>query len=209
MRTKFRFTIFSLVLSTLGIAATSNTANAQARPTPPATADAGVTGTRTAPPGMAALARANAAFAARDWAAALNAFREAQQHQEQRVEATLGVGSTLAQQQNADGALASYREAVDLTAGASAVPLSRVRALQALASHLEAMARWADALAAWNEFVTYAEAHPTVANAGIGRARVQAIQARDERERADSQVRARIEERRRRNAQSPQGGATP
>ncbi len=174
---------------------------------PSASADAGVS-VHSATPGAIALARANAAFAARDWAAALTAFQDAKQHQEQRVEATIGVGSTLAQQSNAEGALGSYREAVSLTAGANSPPMSRVRALQMVATQLEAMARWADALSAWNEFVVFAEAHPTVANATIGRTRVQAIQARDERERSDAQVRQRIEERRRRNA-TPGSGGTP
>jgi hypothetical protein len=176
-------------------------ASAQAR------ADAGApSGTRMAPPGQQALMRANTAYAARDWVAALTAFREAQGHAEQRVQATLGVGHCLAQQGNAEGALTAFREAGTASAQASAAPIDRVRALQAIATQLEAMGRWADALTAWTEWVTYADAHPTVSNPAIGRARVQAIQARDERDRTESQVRARTEERRRRNAQAPQGG---
>jgi tetratricopeptide (TPR) repeat protein len=205
MRSHRHFAVVSFAATVL--TALPGTVLAQATARAAQSADAGVANAHSATPGMAALARGNAAFAARDWAAALTAFREAQGHQEQRVEATLGVGSTLAQQSNADGALASYREAMSLTAGADAPPMARVRALQMVATQLEALARWADALAAWNEFVTYAAAHPTVANAEIGRARVQAIQARDERERSDAQVRQRIEERRRRNATPGQNPA--
>ncbi|MBL8678319.1 MAG: hypothetical protein JNK05_04095 [Myxococcales bacterium] len=178
---------------------------AQAR----AAADAGVAaraGTRTATPGQQALMRGNTAYASRDWAAALTAFREAQQHAEQRVQALLGVAHCLAQQGNADGALAGFREAATASSQAQAQPADRARALQAVATQLEAMARWPEALTAWQEWVTYADAHPTVTNPAIGRARVAAIQARDERERTESQVRARIEERRRRNAQNPQQG---
>lgn len=185
----------------IGSALVAPSAMAQAR-----AADAGApsSGTRLAPPGMQALARGNAAYVARDWAAAMTAFREAQGHAEQRVQAMLGVAHCMAQQGNADGALAAFREAAAASAQQNVVASDRVRALQSVAIQLEAMGRWSDALAAWQEWVTFAEAHATVANPAIGRARVQAIQARDERERAESQVRARIEERRRRNAQGPQ-----
>jgi hypothetical protein len=150
------------------------------------------------------------AYASRDWAAALSAFREAQQHAEQRVQALLGAAHCLAQQGNADGALAGFREAATASTQPQAQPADRARALQSVATQLEAMSRWQEALAAWQEWVTYADAHPTVANPAIGRQRVTAIQARDERERTESQVRTRIEERRRRNAQNPQqGGARP
>jgi tetratricopeptide (TPR) repeat protein len=169
-------------------------------------AGAPASGARMAPPGVQALARGNAAYVARDWAAATTAFREAQQHAEQRVQALLGVAHCLAQQGNAEGALAAFREAATASNGANVSPSDRARALQAVATQLEAMTRWSDALAAWQEWVTYADAHPTVCNPAVGRARVQAIQARDERERAESQVRTRIEERRRRNAQNPQPG---
>lgn len=164
-----------------------------------------------AAPGVQALARGNAAYVARDWAAALTAFREAQQHAEQRVQAMLGAAHCLAQQGNADGALAGFREAAGASAGQSVLPGDRLRALQAVAIQLEAMTRWSEALTAWQEWVTFADAHPTVANPAVGRARVQAIQARDERERTESQVRARTEERRRHNAQNPQhhNGAQP
>lgn len=187
-------------LSTLAIAPS---VVAQAR----ADAVAPASGTRMAPPGVQALARANTAYVARDWAAAMTAFREAQNHTEQRVQALLGVGHCMAQQGNADGALAAFREAAGASAGQNVPPADRVRALQAVAIQLEAMARWTEALTAWQEWVVFADAHPTVANPAIGRARVQAIQARDERERTESQVRARIEERRRRNAQNPQHNA--
>jgi hypothetical protein len=201
-----------IVASALVLGALSSVpslATAQARPS--SNPDAGApSGTRTATPGQQALMRGNTAYASRDWAAALTAFREAQGHAEQRVQATLGVGHCLAQQGNAEGALGAFREAATASAQPSAQPVDRVRALQAVATQLEAMGRWADALGVWQEWVTYAEAHPTVSNPAIGRARVQAIQARDERERVESQVRARIEERRRRNAQNPaQGGAAP
>lgn len=147
--------------------------------------------------------RGHAAYVARDWAAAIAAYREAQQHAEQRVQALLGVAHCLAQQGNADGALAGFREAAQASTQSSALPSDRARALQAVATQLEAMGRWSEALSAWQEWISFADAHPTVVNPAIGRARLSAIQARDERERADSQVRARIEERRRRNAQNP------
>lgn len=168
--------------------------------TPPA---AGATNTHTATPGRQALSRANAAYVARDWAAALGAFREAQQHSAERVEATLGVGFVMAQQNNAEGALTAFREAVSLTAGQDALALDRVRALQSVSMQYEAIGRWSDALAGWQAFVTYAQAHPTVANPAIGQARVLAVQAREQRERLDGQVRTRIEERRARNATPP------
>lgn len=187
-------------LHALSVLAFAPSAIAQAR------ADAGTptSGTHIAPPGVQALARANAAYVARDWAAAMTAFREAQQYAEQRVQALLGVGHCMAQQGNADGALAAFREAVRASAGPQVLPSDRVRALQAVAIQLEAMTRWSEALAAWQEWVAFAEAHPTVANPAVGRARIQAIRARNEREQFDAQVRARIEERRRRNAQPPQ-----
>ncbi len=164
--------------------------------------DAGApSGTRMATPGQQALARAGTAYAARDWAAALTAFRAAQGHAEQRVQGTLGVAHCLAQQGSGDGALAAFREAVTESTQPSVTPADRARALQALATQLEAMGRWDEAVSGWEAWVAFIEAHSSEGSVEIGRTRIQVIRSRADRERVEAQVRARIEERRRHNAQ--------
>jgi hypothetical protein len=64
------------------------------------------------------------------------------------------------------------------------------------------------ARAAWEEYVRFAEASPTIADAQLGRARIQAIDIVNEQEQAYVNVRQRIadrEEERRRGAEQPRG----
>lgn len=163
--------------------------------------------TRTASAARQALARAQAAYVARDYEAALAAFREASRPADatptERCEAALGVGYTLFQRGDRDGALGAFREALQISI-ANNDPLNRSRALQAIASLHEAAGRWNEAATAWQDYIGFAEANPSVASAANGRARLQAIRQREEVERQAATVRARIEERQRQNARGPQ-----
>jgi tetratricopeptide (TPR) repeat protein len=187
----------------LALVLAASTAHAQTAPPATASADAGAPTPRSASPGRQAIVRGEAAYIARNWDAALAAFREAAQQPGERTEALLDVGYTLAQRGDREGAIGSFREAIQ-AAIATNDAANRVRALQAIANTLEAAGRWSDAVVAWQDYVNFAEANPSISNAAYARARIEAIRRRDELEQRSAQVRARIEERRRQNARGPQ-----
>src|SRR5215207_6882588 len=63
---------------------------------------------RAASPGRLAIVRAQTAYLARDYDAALAAYREAQRQTPERAEGTLGTGYVLAARNDAPGALAAF-----------------------------------------------------------------------------------------------------
>lgn len=154
--------------------------------------------------GRRAVVRAQTALTSRDFSAAQTAYREASNENDTAVEGLLGLGYTAQLQGDRDAALAAYRQAAD-RASTAGHDLHRARALQSIATLYEEMGRWAEALTAWEAFVSFAEGHSSVANAANGRARVDVIRQRATREPQDQAVRHRIEERQRVNARGPQG----
>jgi Flp pilus assembly protein TadD len=186
----------TLSLLALGIVLLAPAARAQS--TTPAAAQ---TPARTASAGRQALVRAQAAYVARNFDEALTAFREAATHAPERAEALLGVGYTLSQRGDREGAVSAFREALQLSIAAQEV-LPRVRALQAIANTFEGAGRWDEALTAWQEYVDFAERHPSYGTAAYGRSRIETIRDRQDLEHRYAPVRARIEERRSSNGRS-------
>lgn len=135
---------------------------------------------------------------------AMTTFREAVEMDESRPEGPYYVGAILRMRGELENALASFQQAATL---AERAPRWRARALHAIASTLERIeGRIEDARTAWLEFTRFADAHPTVADASVGRARIQAIDIMNEQELAYVEVRQRIaerEEERRREAEQP------
>lgn len=182
-------------------------ANAPAATPAPAPQAAGANrpaSTRSATPGRAALTRGAASYVARDYAAALAAFREAQTDREARLEALLGVGYATAARGDSDGAVDALRAAVAqaITANDDA---TRARALQAIAILQEGAGHWADAETAWRDAQSFADSHsPAFAGlSAVARDRMLKIQQRADRERVEAAVRQRIEDRQRHNASQP------
>ena len=101
---------------------------------------------------------------------------------------------------NLEDALNGFRRAAEL---GQAEPRWRGRALQGVAETLERMqGRLEDARTAWLEYVRFADANSVVTFPQLGRARVSAIDALLEQERAYVDVRERIAARERENAQT-------
>jgi tetratricopeptide (TPR) repeat protein len=159
---------------------------------------------RTASPARLALVRGQQAYVAHRYDEALAAFREAQGAADERVEATLDIGYTQAARNEREAAIATFREAISFCTAADDA-INRTRALQAIANTYEAMGNIEQSLAAWQDYLSFAEAHPTLANAAVARARIDALHQRQQADTRDAQVRQRIEERRRRNAAGNQG----
>lgn len=135
----------------------------------------------------------------RDWAGALGHFRQAATLDPRSAEPLLFQGFTAVAQGEPATALEAFREAVRLatTAGAHR---EHGRALAAIATLQETQNRWSEARTAWQEYVTFADAHPEVTFGSVGRARIDVIRQRATRDESYESVRHRIEERRQLNA---------
>ncbi len=168
----------------------------------PNTGGAARTPARQPSPGRQAINRGNTAFVARDYGTALTAFRDGATHDDERAESSLGIAYTQLAQGDRDAALTTFRD-IARTTTAPTQALHHLRALQAIGNTLETLRRWDDARTAWQEFVSYAEAHPDIGSAANGRARVEAIERRAALDTQFQPVRQRIEERRRINATAP------
>ncbi len=194
----------------LFVTASTGSAIAQARTATSASSTAR-TGSSAAPtpghaatPARLAIVRGQQAYVAHRYDEALAAFREAQGNADQRVEATLNIGYTLAARNEREAAITAFREAISYCTAADDA-LNRTRALQAIANTYEAMGNVEQSLAAWQDYLGFAEAHPTLATAATARARIEALHQRQQADTRDALVRTRIEERARRNAQGNQG----
>lgn len=150
-------------------------------------------------PGRLTLVRGQQAYVAHRYDEALAAFREAAGTADQRVEATLDIGYALASRNEREAAITAFREAIAFATTSDDLA-NRTRGLQAVANTCEAMGNLEQALAAWTEYQTFAEAHPTQATAATARSRIEAIHTRQQNDTRDALVRQRIEERRRHNA---------
>lgn len=150
------------------------------------------------------MVRGNTAYVARDYAAAMTAFREAQTDREARLDALLGVAYATAARGDIDGAVDALRAATAQAISAND-DANRARALQGVAILLEGAGRWSDAESAWRDAQTFADSHtPAFAGlAAVARDRQLKIQQRADRERTEATVRQRIEERQRHNASQP------
>ncbi len=135
----------------------------------------------------------------RDWDGAMNHFRQAATLEPRSAEPTLYMGFTAAARGEAATALGSFREAARVATAADN-HRDRARALAAIATLHETQARWDDAVTAWQEYVTFADAHADVTYGAVGRARVDAIRRRASMDQSYEAVRHRIAERQRLNA---------
>ncbi len=192
------FVCLALVLTGTApaFAQTGRTPASSARP---AASGSPAPGTRSATPARLTLVRGQQAYVAHRYDEALSAFREAASAADQRTEATLGIGYALAARNEREAAITTFREVISFSTAAEDHN-NRTRALQAIANTYEAMGNLEQALAAWTEYLNFAEAHPTNATSATARARIDAIHTRQQNDTRDAQVRQRIDERRRRNA---------
>jgi len=141
-----------------------------------------------------------------DTAGATSTFRQALAREARRPEAPFYLATVLRMTGDLDGAVRGFTQSAALAQAAS-LPRWQARALHGVASTLERIAgRIEEARAAWQAYSSFADANPTVSDAQLGRARVQAIDLMNEQEQAYVQVRRRIaerEEERRREAEQP------
>ena len=191
-------------LALIGILASPVLALAQQR-TQTENAEAEVAPAPTTPPYMTKVQNGMRLAVARDFNGAIASLREAVQENPSRAEAYYYLGEVQRMQGNLPEALESFRTAAR-TAQSASDPAFRMRALAGVAATLELQENQLDASrTGWNEAATFADANRSVANPEIARARIQAIDAVTEQERAYVAVRERIAARERENAQSAQG----
>lgn len=145
-------------------------------------------------------------LASGDSAGATTTFREAIEMDGSRPEAQVHLATVLRMTGDLEGAITAFTQAAALAEAATS-PRWQARALHGVASTLERIpGRVEDARAAWQAYARFADANPTVADAQLGRARIQAIDLMNEQEHAYGAVRQRIaerEEERRREAEEP------
>lgn len=170
-----------------------------------------------APPAPAVRVAAMPAPAREPWIRALRAYR-AQQFDRAAAafreaaaagagpQAVIGVAAASRANGDKEGALVLYRDAEEQSVRAGDAR-SRLQALHGVASTLEALGRWEDALTAWHAYVRFADA-ASAADAQVGRQHLAAIRTREAAEEASAQIRMRTDERRRRPSQAP-AAATP
>lgn len=196
--------VLSLALSLLSTevlaqAAATPAAQAPARPVATSTATPTARTPREVPPFQAALNRGAEAYRQRQWEAAATAFREAAAAEARNPLPQLYLGYVAMGRGDAATALGMFREAARI-AQAEGAHLDRGRALAAIAMVHESQNRWDDARNTWQEYSTFADAHPQVTFAAVGRARTEAIGRRATLDREYAPVRERIAERQRINA---------
>ena len=140
---------------------------------------------------------ASTRLSAGDRGGAAEALREAIQHDPARAEGIC----LLAEVQRVSGDLFAALDGFNAClrqARAGHDAHWEARALHGIASTLERMPeRASDARGAWQDFVTFADAHAALADPQVGRARIAAIDAAGETERVSAEVRARSAERER------------
>lgn len=188
-----------------------STAAGRAAPaaSPSAAPSAAPSATPRAPtPYQAAVTRGAAAMHDRGYDAAATAFREAARLDPHAAAPHLYLGDVAIAQGNAMNALTAYREALRV-ATAEGNDADRGRALLAIAALQETQSRWGDARAAWQEYVTFADAHAAVTYAATGRDRVEVMGRRDTLAQQYEAVRQRIAERLRANASGQTQQAPP
>jgi tetratricopeptide (TPR) repeat protein len=145
------------------------------------------------------IVRGSTAYVAHNYDEALTAFREVPASEPEYGEALLDVGYTLNSRNDHPGAISAFRDALQHAVSAND-DWNRARALQAIANTYEVTHQWNDALTAWQEYISFAEAHANVASAANGRQRVDTIHTAQQLAERYAPVRQRIEERRRHNA---------
>lgn len=164
-----------------------------------ATAAAQPASRRGVPPFTRAILDGIEAHRRRDWDGAMNHYRQAATLEPRSPEPALYMGFTAAARGEAATALGSFREAARVATAADN-HRDRARALMAIATLHESQARWDDAVTAWQEYVTFADAHADVTYGAVGRARVDAIRRRSSMDQSYEAVRHRIAERQALNA---------
>ncbi len=160
---------------------------------------------RAPPPFEQSLHRGALAFQQHDYDGAMVAFREAVQRDPRSPVPWLRMAAVSRARNEAATALGNYREALRLAIESSA-DADRARALVGIAELNEAQGLWREAIGAWGVVAEFADAHASVTNAAVPRARIEAIRRRESLDREYAPVRDRIAERLRVNAA---GATTP
>lgn len=131
---------------------------------------------------------------------AIDLFRQALSNDGARPHATYYMAVADRVGGDFDAAVSGFQRAAELAMRADE-PRWQARALQGVASTYERMeGRLEDARSAWQAYVTFADAHPTISFPMMGRARIQAIDMLTEQENVYGSVRERIAEREREQA---------
>lgn len=159
----------------------------------------------TTPPYMLKVQNGLRLAVGRDFEGAMAALREAMQLSPTEPEAHYYLGEVQRMQGNLAEALESFRTSQRM-AQENGKPGWQARAMQGAAETLERQENQLEAARqAWTEYARFADANRQVSNPEIARARIQAIDAVTEQERAYVAVRERIAARERENAQGQQG----
>lgn len=136
-----------------------------------------------------------------DSSGAIDSFRQALSNDGARPHAPYYLAVANRVGGDLDAAVSGFQRAAELAMRADE-PRWQARSLQGVASTLERMeGRLEDAREAWQAYVTFADAHPTLAFPMMGRARIQAIDMLTEQENVYGGVRERIAEREREQAE--------
>lgn len=144
---------------------------------------------------LAHLGRGVVAMGAGDRVGAMTAFQQALQLDGSRPEAVCHLAELARMNDDLPRALEGYR-ACTRAARSASEPRWIARGLHGIASTLERMPdRQAEARAAWQDYVSFADGAAAVASPAVGRARMTAIDAIVELDRVSAEVRARAEAR--------------
>lgn len=164
--------------------------------------------TRGPSPFAQSLRRGADAFARHEYDAAMTALREAVQRDPRSPVPWLHMAAVARARNDAATALGNYREALRLAIEAHA-DADQARALAGVAELDEAQGLWREAIGAWGAVAEFTDAHASVGNAAVPRARIEAIRRREALDREYAAVRDRIAERLRVNAAGAGDPASP
>ncbi len=198
----------TLVVLALALACAPALAAAQPRTAPRAGAGAAA---QRAQPGQPAQPRAPSAYQqavqngvrlvlARDFEGAITALRQAVQAEPSNPEAYYFIAEAQRMKGDLTEAVEAFRTALRMAEQANNNRF-KARALQGVADSLEQIeGRTDDARTAWGAYGTFADGHRDVSFPDVGRARIAAMDAVAEQERAYVEVRRRIHDREEANA---------
>lgn len=147
-----------------------------------------------------ALGRGHRAASGGDWQGATEAYNQAASMRAQSGEPQLFLGYVARARGQLGPALDKFRDAARLAAAAQGEDAVRAKALFGIAMVLEAQAQLPAARTAWQEYISFAESHASLATyVASGRSRIEKIDRVDELARAYEEVRQRIAAREREN----------
>jgi tetratricopeptide (TPR) repeat protein len=158
-------------------------------------------------PQMTKLQKGHAAYLARDYPAAVSAYKEATTLEPAEPSAFYFLGAAELAAGNASGAEADLQKGLQ---SSSASDEWHTKLLDAVAELCERQSRFAEARKAWEELVQFASAHTaTKAAAASALQRIQAIDAHLELETKSAAVKQRIEQRLRETGSPPPDEKAP